>query len=158
MMIFGVEVSVILVWTILAIVFAVLEGITLGLTSIWFAIGSLAGMVMAMLGFGIQVQLVAFMLSALLTFVFIRPLAKKVFKVGDTMTNVDSLMGKTGIVHVVIAPYKVGQVKVNGQIWTAKAELDDVSIPVGVEIEVLRVEGVKLIVRPVGNPVDVKEE
>lgn len=158
MMIFGVEVSVILVWTILAIVFAVLEGITLGLTSIWFAVGSLAGMVMAMLGFGIQVQLVAFMVSALLTFAFIRPLAKKVFKVGDTMTNVDSLMGKTGIVHVAIAPYKVGQVKVNGQIWTAKAELDDVSIPVGVEIEVLRVEGVKLIVSPVDNPVDMKEE
>lgn len=158
MMIFGVEVSVILVWTILAIVFAVLEGITLGLTSIWFAVGSLAGMVMAMLGFGIQVQLVAFMVSALLTFAFIRPLAKKVFKVGDTMTNVDSLMGKTGIVHVAITPYKVGQVKVNGQIWTAKAELDDVSIPVGLEIEVLRVEGVKLIVRPVDNPVDVKEE
>lgn len=156
MMIQGV--SIVLIWTILAIVFAVLEGISLGLTSIWFAIGSLAGMVMAMLGFGIQVQLVAFMVSALATFVFIRPLVKKVLKVGNTKTNVDSLMGKTGIVHVAITPYKVGQVKVNGQIWTAKAELDDGSIPVGVEIEVLRVEGVKLIVRPAVNSIKLKEE
>jgi len=149
MMLFGVEVSAILVWTILVIVFAVLEGITLGLTTIWFAVGALAGMVMAMLGFGIQVQLVAFMVSALLTFAFIRPLAQKVLKVGNAKTNVDSLIGKTGIVHLAITPYKVGQVKVNGQIWTSKAELEDVTIPVGEEIEVLRVDGVKLIVRPI---------
>lgn len=147
MMLLGVEVSMILVWTILAIVFAVLEGITLGLTTIWFAMGSLAGMVMAMLGFGVPVQLTAFMVFALLTFAFIRPLAQKVLKVGNTKTNVDSLIGKRGLVHVAITPYKVGQVKVNGQIWTSKAELDDAEIPVGQEIEVLRVDGVKLIVR-----------
>lgn len=146
---YGVEVSVVLMWTILAIVFAVLEGVTLGLTTIWFAIGSLAGMVMAMLGFGINIQLIAFMLSALLTFAFIRPLAQKVLKVGYTKTNVDSLIEKTGIIHVAITPYKVGQVKVNGQIWTAKAEQEDVNIPVGEEVEVLRVDGVKLIVRPI---------
>lgn len=149
MMLFGIEVSVVLMWTVLAIIFAVLEGITLGLTTIWFAVGSLAGMVMAMLGFGINVQLVAFMVSALLTFAFIRPLAKKVLKVGDTKTNVDSLIGKTGIVHVAVTPYKAGQVKVNGQIWTAKAEQEDADIPVGEEIEVLRVDGVKLIIRPI---------
>lgn len=148
MMLFGTEVSVVLMWTILAIVFALLEGVTLGLTTIWFAIGSLAGMVMAMLGFGINAQLIAFMLSALLTFAFVRPIAQKVLKVGYTKTNVDSLIGKTGVVHVAIEPYKVGQVKVNGQIWTSKAELDDVMIPAGLEIVVIRVDGVKLIVRP----------
>lgn len=148
MMLFGTEVSVVLMWTILAIVFALLEGVTLGLTTIWFAIGSLAGMVMAMLGFGINAQLIAFMLSALLTFAFVRPIAQKVLKVGYTKTNVDSLIGKTGVVHVAIEPYKAGQVKVNGQIWTSKAELDDVMIPAGLEIVVIRVDGVKLIVRP----------
>lgn len=158
MMFLGVEVSMILVWTILAIVFAVLEGITLGLTTIWFAVGSLAAMVVAMLGFGVNAQLVVFMISALLTFVFIRPLAQKVLKVGDTKTNVDSLIGKKGVVHVAVTPYKVGQVKVNGQIWTAKAELDDVNIPVGEEVEVLRVDGVKLIIRPVVHPIVLKEE
>lgn len=157
-MFLGVEVSMILVWTILAIVFAVLEGITLGLTTIWFAVGSLAAMVVAMLGFGVNAQLVVFMISALLTFVFIRPLAQKVLKVGDTKTNVDSLIGKKGVVHVAVTPYKVGQVKVNGQIWTAKAELDDVNIPVGEEVEVLRVDGVKLIIRPVVHPIVLKEE
>lgn len=159
MTLFGVEVSVVLVWTLLAIAFAVLEGVTLGLTTIWFATGSLAGMVMAMLGFGLNVQLTAFILTVLLTFAFIRPLAKKVLKVGYAKTNVDSLIGKTGIVHVEIQPYKVGQVKVNGQIWTSKAEVDDTSIPAGEEIEVLRVDGVKLIVRPlVEREIELKEE
>lgn len=158
MMLFGVEVSIVLIWTILAIVFAVLEGITLGLTTIWFAVGSLAGMVMAMLGFNMHVQLIAFMVSALLTFAFIRPLAKKVFKVGDTKTNVDSLIGKKGVVHVAITPYKVGQVKVNGQIWTAKTDQEDVHVPEGEEIEVLRVDGVKLIVRLTGSSEKIKEE
>ncbi len=154
MMLFGVEMSTILVWTILAIVFAVLEGITLGLTTIWFAVGALGAMVMAMLGFDLRIQLVAFMVLALLTFAFIRPLAQKVLKVGDTKTNVDSLIGKKGVVHVAITPYKVGQVKVNGQIWTSKAEEDDINIPVGQEVEVLRVDGVKLIIRPT----EMKEE
>lgn len=154
MIVMGFEVSAVLMWTILAIVFAVLEGVTLGLTTIWFAVGALAGMIAAMLGFGLQVQLVVFIISALLTFVFIRPLAKDVLKVGDTKTNVDSLIGKKGIVHVAIAPYKVGQVKVNGQIWTAATEIDEMDVAVGVEIQVLRVDGVKLIVKPV----ETKEE
>lgn len=148
MTVLGVEISAVLAWTLLAIVFAVLEGVTLGLTTIWFAVGSLVAMIAAMLGFGITVQLILFMLSALLTFIFIRPLAQKVLKVGDTKTNVDSLIGKKGLVNLPVSPYKTGQVKVNGQIWTAVAEADDAEIQVGVEVEVLAVSGVKLIVRP----------
>jgi len=158
MTILGLEVSMVLAWTLLAIVFALLEGITLGLTTIWFAVGSLAAMVVAMLGFGLGAQLTIFMVFALLTFVFIRPLAQKVLKVGDTKTNVDSLIGKKGMVHMDIVPYKMGQVKVNGQIWSAKSEDEATTLLAGSEVEVLRVDGVKLMVRPVVVQTHQKEE
>ena len=158
MIIMGMEVSMILIWTVLAIAFAVLEGVTMGLTTIWFAVGSLAGMVMAMLGFGIPAQLTAFMVFALLTFAFIRPLAKKVLKVGETKTNVDSLIGKKGLVQMDILPYRMGQVKVSGQIWSAKTEAEDATVLKDAEVEVLRVDGVKLIVRPVVLVENKKEE
>jgi len=96
--------------------------------------------------------------SALLTFAFIRPLAQKVLKVGDTKTNVDSLIGKKGIVHMDIVPYKMGQVKVNGQIWSAKSEDESTTILAGSEVEVLRVDGVKLMVRPAAAQTHKKEE
>ena len=63
-------------------------------------------------------------------------------------TNVDALAGREGKVVTEIQPIQgTGQVKVDGQIWSAKVENTDVNLPVGSLVEVLRVEGVKLVVR-----------
>jgi membrane protein implicated in regulation of membrane protease activity len=78
--------------------------------------------------------------------IYTRPVAIKVFKIGATKTNVDSLIGKEGIVIKELEQFSLGQVNVKGQIWSAKPD-QDITIPKGAKVEVVRIDGVKLIVK-----------
>ncbi len=135
-----------IIWAILIVFFTVVEAFTLGLTSIWFAVGSLAALIASALGLGLVVQVFAFIIVAVVLLVYTRPLARKIFKIGQNKTNIDALIGKTGFVIKSITPTEVGQVKLNGQIWTAKGPEHE-TIELGLEVEVLAIEGVKLIVK-----------
>lgn len=135
-----------IIWAVLIVFFTVVEAFTLGLTSIWFAVGSLAALIASALGLGLAIQFIAFIVVAIVLLVYTRPVARKVFKVGQNKTNVDALIGKTGFVTKAILPKEVGQVKLNGQIWTAKGPEHE-SYDVDEEVEVMAIEGVKLIVK-----------
>ena len=133
-------------WAVLIVFFTLVEAFTLGLTSIWFAVGSLAALIASALGFNLAVQFVAFIIVAMILLIYTRPLARKIFKVGQNKTNVDALIGKTGVITVPIENNELGQAKLNGQIWTAKGQEHE-TYSIGEEIEVLAIEGVKLIVK-----------
>jgi membrane protein implicated in regulation of membrane protease activity len=133
-------------WMIIAIGFALAEGFTLGLTFIWFAGGALLAMIASFLGLHFIVQVIAFIIGSSLMLIYTRPVAKKLLKVGATKTNVDSLIGKEGIVIKELQPFALGQVKVKGQIWSARPEGEQ-TIAVEQKVEVVRIEGVKLIVK-----------
>ncbi len=135
-----------IIWAVLIVFFTLVEAFTLGLTSIWFAVGSLAALIASALGLNLVIQIIAFIVVAVVLLVYTRPLAKKIFKVGQNKTNIDAIIGKSGYITKAILPMELGQVKVAGQIWTAKAE-DHESYQVDEEVEVMAVEGVKLIVR-----------
>lgn len=135
-------------WAVLIVVFTIVEAFTLGLTSIWFAVGSLAALITAALGFGLPVQIIVFVIVAVILVVYTRPIAKKVLKVGHNKTNIDALIGQNGYVVKSIEAKSVGQVKLGGQIWTAKGPGQEM-FEVDEEVEVLAIEGVKLIVRKV---------
>lgn len=135
-------------WAVLIVLFTVIEALTLGLTSIWFAVGSLAALITASLGFGLPVQIIVFVIVAVILVVYTRPIAKKVLKVGHNKTNIDALIGQNGYVIKSIEGKSVGQVKLGGQIWTAKGPGQE-TFEVDEEVEVLAIEGVKLIVRKV---------
>lgn len=136
-----------LMWTILAIVFVVAEGLTMGLTTIWFAFGAIAAIIVASLKLNLAVQIVVFIGVSVITLVYTRPIAVRVLKIGATKTNAASLVGKKGIVKKEILPYATGQVKVNGQIWTAKSTDEEVEIQIGEEVMVENIVGVKLMVK-----------
>lgn len=135
-------------WAVLIVVFTIIEALTLGLTSIWFAVGSLAALITASLGFGLPVQIIVFVIVAVILLVYTRPIAKKVLKVGHNKTNIDALIGQYGYVVKSIESKSVGQVKLAGQIWTAKGPGQE-TFEVDEKVEVLAIEGVKLIVRKV---------
>jgi membrane protein implicated in regulation of membrane protease activity len=135
-------------WAVLIVVFTIIEALTLGLTSIWFAVGSLAALITASLGFGLPVQIIVFVIVAVILLVYTRPIAKKVLKVGHYKTNIDALIGQYGYVVKSIESKSVGQVKLGGQIWTAKGPGQE-TFEVDEKVEVLAIEGVKLIVRKV---------
>jgi membrane protein implicated in regulation of membrane protease activity len=133
-------------WVVLVIIFALIEIFTLGLTTIWFAIAALVMVFLSFLKIPMPVQALIFLAISALLLVFTRPLVVKKFKIGRTKTNVDSLVGKHALVTRAIGEFEKGVVKVSGQAWSAHAE-DNSEIAEGTKCEVLRVEGVQLIVK-----------
>jgi len=137
-----------IIWAVLIVFFTLVEAFTLGLTSIWFAVGSLAALIASALGLSFAIQFISFITVAVILLIYTRPVARKVFKVGQNKTNVDALIGKRGYVVKPILLKEVGQVKLNGQIWTAKGEEHE-TYDMDQEVEVLAIEGVKLIIKKV---------
>ena len=133
-------------WVILAVVFVVIESLTLGLTTIWFAIGALLAFFMAWLDFSWQGQVMIFMVSALVLLYYTGPIARRYLKIGTTRTNVQALIGEPGLVIEKIQHVKHGQVEVNGQMWSAKAS-NNQEIEINEEIIIENIEGNSLIVR-----------
>ncbi|NLZ80777.1 MAG: NfeD family protein [Clostridiales bacterium] len=135
-------------WLGLFILCLVFEIVTLGLTSIWFAGGALVAFVASLLGANQGVQLVLFLLVSFLLLFFTRPFAKKYINKNMTKTNADSLVGRDARVIADIDNFKgVGDVIVAGQEWTARSDNSDELIPKGAQVEILKIEGVKLIVK-----------
>lgn len=146
--IFGFEIQPAIFWLLVVIGFVVAEGFTLGLTFIWFAGGAILAMLVSFFGLGLWVQILAFIIGSALMLFYTRPIAIKFFKIGATKTNVDSLIGKQGVVIKKLEPFTMGQVKVKGQIWSAKpSESEEISE--GATVEVVKIDGVKLIVKQV---------
>ena len=134
------------IWMLTAIVRVVGEALTVGLTFIWFAVGALGGLVVAVLGGSIWLQVVVFLALSALALALVRPVAAKLMQSGRVATNADRVIGKTAVVTETIDNLSgTGQVKVAGQIWTARSE-QDVVIPKDTEVTVLRIEGVKVFV------------
>lgn len=133
------------VWLGLIIVLTIIEAATVSLTTIWFAAGSLLAFFVALLGLPLGVQIAVFLVSSTLLIIFTRPIALKYLKVGRERTNVESLIGETGLVVMDITPHATGQVKVKGQLWTAVSKNGE-PIHKGSEVIIDAIEGVKLIV------------
>ena len=135
-----------LIWLILLILFGAGEALTVGLTSVWFAVGSFGALVCAMAGTNIWVQIGAFLLLSGVSLALVRPLAKKFLTPSYSATNADRVIGADAVVTEDINNLQgQGQVNIAGQTWTARSE-QDVVIPVGVTVQVLRIEGVKVFV------------
>jgi len=135
-----------LFWLGALIVFGVAEAVTVGLTSVWFALGALGALTVAALGGGLWLQITVFIALSALSMILLRPLAKKYLTPGYRPTNADRVIGAIGIVTEEINNLKAaGLVSVFGQIWTARSE-QDIVIPPGVKVKILRIEGVKIFV------------
>lgn len=136
-----------IVWLAILIIMVVIEIVTLGLTTIWFAGGALAAFIASLLGAGLPIQLVLFILVSLLLLLGTRPLAVKYFNKDRVKTNAESLIGTVGIVMQEINNLQAqGMVQVNGQEWTARST-DDTVIEKGKEVLIEEIRGVKLIVK-----------
>lgn len=133
-------------WLALLILFSVGEAVTVGLTSIWFAVGSLGALLCALVGGGVWLQVGVFLALSGVTLALVRPLAKKFLSPGYSATNADRVIGQEAVVTQTIDNlHGQGQVNIAGQTWTARSQ-DDTVIPEGTLVRVLRIEGVKVFV------------
>lgn len=134
-------------WLILMILFIIFELVTMGLTTMWFALGSLASIAVAVVGGPVPLQVIVFFAVSLLALFCFRNIAKDLFNQNREKTNADSLIGRKGIVTEDISNiYATGQVTVAGQEWTARAVDDDVTLEKGEMVIIRSISGVKLMV------------
>lgn len=140
------------VWLGLMILFLIAEGATVSLVSLWFAAGAVVAMFAALLGAGVWLQTGLFLVVSGALLLMLRPIVRRYLVPKITATNVDSLVGATGLVTVAIDNVIAsGQVKLGAMEWTARSTTGE-NIPQGSLIRVDRIEGVKVYVTPVNVP------
>ena len=101
-----------------------------------------------MIGFGVMVQVIVFLVASIALLVMTRPIAVKYFNQERQKTNAESLIGHTALVTEYIDTIKAaGKVEVNGQEWSAKTDEPDGKIEKDAVVVVEGIQGVKLIVR-----------
>lgn len=143
-----------LVWLAAVIILAVAEAATVGLVCIWFAGGALVALIASGVGAPLWLQITLFLVVSALLLALLRPMMRKVVMPKKTATNADRHLGQTALVTEEINNLQeTGAVRLDGVIWTARAENDQV-IPVGTVIKVLRMEGVKVYVTPAEQPAE----
>lgn len=137
----------VIVWLVAVITFLGVEIATVTLTSIWFAAGALAAMLVAMFGGSFVVQLIAFLIVAFGLLYATKPWAKKFIDTKKVSTNADRAIGeKIRVLERVSNLDLTGRAIVHGQEWTVRTVDDNIVIEQGELVRVLRIEGVKLIV------------
>lgn len=136
-------------WLVILIASIVIELATLGLTSIWFAGGALVALVAALFNAHLAIQIILFLVVSIVLLYFTRPVAVKYFNKDRIKTNAESLVGRQGIVISEIDNLQgIGQITVGGQEWSARTVDNAIKIPVGTVVEIMSINGVKLMVRP----------
>ena len=137
------------IWLIASGIFFICEIITVGFLVFWLGIGALIAMLVSFFTSNIIVQMSVFVISSGLLILLTRPLVNKISKKDVVPTNVYSLIGKKAVVTEDIDWVTgKGQIKFEGEIWSAKSK-EQVNIPVGSEVEIVSIEGVKAFVKPI---------
>lgn len=135
-------------WLIALVVLLIIEIITLGLTTIWFAGGALVAFLAAILHAPLLVQIIVFLVVSLILLIFTRPIAERYFNADRQKTNVNSMIGKEAKVTADIDNFdQTGKILIGAVEWTARSEEDEVKIAAGSRVEICRVEGVKVFVK-----------
>lgn len=134
-------------WLIFLAILIFIEILTMGLTTIWFAGGALVAFVLASFGVPVPIQVVTFLVVSIVLIIFTRPLATKYLNKKRVKTNYEGIIGKVVKVTEKIDNFNAtGAAMVNGQEWTARAEVDGKIIEPGTAVKVVSISGVKLIV------------
>lgn len=139
------------VWLIIAGVCFIIEMATVGFFVFWFGIGALLSMLVSIFcPENILLQSIVFVVSSVILLFLTKPLVDRFTRKDKKVeTNAYSIIGKKGIVlQDINSTYSIGQVKISGEVWSAKSEDNDV-IKKGSQIEVVKIEGVKTVVKPI---------
>lgn len=139
-----------LIWLAVAIVFGVGELLTTSLTLIWFSIGALVVLALSNIVTSIVIQLLIF---AVVSIILLVVATKKIVKNDKNYkyeTNLQGILSKKGIVKEEILPYKTGIVCIDGEDWSAIG-INNEKIEVGSTVVIIKIEGVKLIVKNAVN-------
>jgi membrane protein implicated in regulation of membrane protease activity len=142
-------------WLILLSIFLLIEALTINLTTIWFAIGCLAALILALAGLSLAWQVTTMIVVStillLLFILIIRPHMNFGRFSHPTPTNADRLIGQEALVIEPIDPIQgTGQIRALGQTWSA-GSINQQPIAAGTRVEIVEIRGVKAIVQVKGG-------
>lgn len=138
-------------WLAAAVIFVIIEGLTMGLTTIWFAGGAVVALIAALLGAGLEIQIGLFFVVSIILLFSTRKLFIKKLHTGQEKTNVDALIGREAVVTSTIRPLEPGIIRLGSQDWTAICKEEDTVIAEGTRVKVTAIEGVKAVVVPLAE-------
>lgn len=139
-------------WLILLAAFIVIEILTLGLTTLWFAGGALAALLVSIMSGNIFIQVIIFLLVSFVLLSLVRPLAQKHFNQDRIKTNAQTLIGMTAVVMEPIDNLKAqGRVTVRGQEWAARNINEGEVLEKDSLVRVTAISGVKLMVEKISE-------
>ena len=138
--------GMVFVWLFILVAAIVVEASTISLVSLWFVPSACIAMILALCEVKLWIQLTVFFAVFLLLMMILRPVFKKNMGLRIVPTNADTLIGAQAVVIEQIDNLQAkGQVKVRGQIWTARSADENLIYETGAVVTVLAIEGVKLI-------------
>ena len=144
-----------ILWLVLLVAFLAAEAATVSMVSLWFAVSALVALLVALLGGPGWLQGTLFLVISAVLLALLRPIVRRYISPRITATNVDSVIGSTGLVTAAIDNVSAaGQVKLGAMEWTARSTAGQ-PIPVGTLVKVDRIEGVKAFVSPAEVPANV---
>ena len=133
-------------WLVVVVLLAIIEASTVNLVSIWFVISGLVALIVSLFTEAFYIQFGVFVLLGIILLVITKPAMNKMLKEKETKLNLERIIGMEGIVTEEIEKNKIGEVKVDGKLWSA---ISDVKIPVNSVVKAVSIEGVKLVVEKV---------
>lgn len=134
------------IWIAAIIIFGVVEAVTAGLTSIWFVLGSMAGLVAAVCNGPIWLQVTLFFVVSIVALAATRPLVTKLMKKDIKPTNADRVLGGSArVTERIDNDVPTGAVYIDGKTWSARSSTGEIIEPDAM-VRVIRMEGVKLYV------------
>jgi membrane protein implicated in regulation of membrane protease activity len=129
-------------WLMIAVALGVLELLSADLILIMLAGGALVGMVVAVFGLPVAVQIVVALGAAVGLLAVIRPSMVHRLHAGPTLrTGADALIGERGFVLEPLSHATPGRVKIGGEVWTAKPYDEDDQIEAGAAVDVVSIKG-----------------
>lgn len=138
------------VWLAVILVTAIIEFVTMDITSIWFTIGAIVPFILAGTKSVSWVwQLILFILTSAILIIALRPVTKKWLLKGDnTKTNIESLIGRQYRLLTKTDFETTGSIKINDVVWSVVSE-NDQEIEANEIVEIVKIDGNKLIVKKV---------
>ncbi len=136
-----------MVWLFVLVAAGIIEAVTVDMVSIWFCAGAAAALIASWNGVAFWPQIAIFTAVSLACILITKPLTKKMLRGNIVPTNLDRLIGKTAVITKAIASNERGEARVNGETWLAISH-DGKDIAADTKVEILSIEGTKLVVRP----------
>jgi membrane protein implicated in regulation of membrane protease activity len=143
------------IWIILGVALLILEATTTAFVAVYFGVAAIVAAIVGLAGGPLALQILAFAITAFGAMYLTRPALRRAANKGPGLrTGVDAMRGRKGIVTKAIAELESGQVRIDGDIWSARSFFDGEQVPVGTKVEVVEIKGVTALVLPVHGSED----